>query len=248
MTIINKYQTSPQTYARIGGTLYLLIIALGIFYEMIVRDNIIIPGDSMATLASLKENEFFWRLGIVAEFLSSIVGLGLVLIMYKLTKPVNKDLAMLAAFFNLAGTTIQAVFIIQLVEALFPIGISPYLQAFTPEQLGAMVSLSMKSHVFGFGIALMMFGPYFLITGYLIYKSNYLPKFVGVLYTISGIGYLVNSFILILAPQLSGMVFMVIILPVFLGEISLALRLLIKGVNEGEWKKHTTSVEGQINS
>lgn len=241
MIIISRDEASPQTYAKIGGILYLLIIALGIFYEMIVRGSITVPGDSMATMTSLKENEFLWRLGIIAEFLSSIFGFGLILIMYKLTRPVDKDLAMLAAFFNLAATTIQTVYVIQLVEALFPIGTSPYLQAFTAEQLGAMISLSMKSHVFGFGIALLMFGPYFLIIGYLIYKSNYLPKFIGVLYTISGIGYLVNSFILILAPQLSGIVFMVIVIPVFVGEISLALRLLIKGVDEVEWKKYIIS-------
>jgi len=241
-TIIRS-ETSPQTYARIGGILYLLIIGLGIFYEVIVRDSIIVPGDASATMASLKENDFFWRLGIVAEFLSSIIGFGLILIMYKLTKPVNKDLAMLAAFFNLSAATIQTVYIIQLVEVLFPIGTSEYLQAFTTEQLGAMVSLSMKSHVFGFGIALLMFGPYFLITGFLIYKSNYLPKFIGILYILSGVGYLINSFMLILAPQLSGIVFMIIVLPVFIGEISLALTLLIRGVNEVEWKKYGISKE-----
>jgi hypothetical protein len=109
-----------------------------------------------------------------------------------------------------------------------------------------MISLSTKSHVFGFGIALLMFAPYFLLTGYLIYKSIYLPKFIGILYMISGAGYLINSIILIMAPQFSGMVFMVIVLPVFIGEISLSLSLLIKGVNEEEWNKYSASV-GQTN-
>ena len=233
--------TSPQAYARMGGILYLLIIALGIFYEVIVRDSIVVAGNPMATMANLKANEIFWRLGIVAEFLSSIIGFGLVLIMYKLTKPVNKDLAMLAAFFNIAAATIQTVYIIQLVETLFPLGDSEYLKAFTTEQLGAMVSLTIKSHEFGFGIALLMFGPYFLLTGFLIFKSNYLPKFIGILYILSGVGYLINSLVLILAPQFSGIVFMIIVLPVFIGEISLALTLLIKGVNEVEWEKYVNA-------
>lgn len=237
---ISKYDVSPQTYARTGGVLYFMIIILGIFYELVVRNSILIPGDSMATMASLKQHEFLWRLGIVAEFMSSIASIGLILIMYRLTQLVNKDLAMLAAFFNLAGVTIQTGYIIQLIEALFPIGASSYLQAFTPEQLSAMISLSTKSHLFGFGIALLMFAPYFLLTGYLIYKSVYLPKFVGVLYMISGAGYLVNSVFLILAPQFSGMVFMIIVLPVFIGEMSLSLILLIKGVNEQAWSKYST--------
>lgn len=76
---ITRNEVSPQTYARIGGISYLLIIALGIFYELIVRDSIVVPGDSMATMASLKENEFFWRLGIVAEFVSSIIAFGVIL-------------------------------------------------------------------------------------------------------------------------------------------------------------------------
>ena len=237
----SKHEGSPQTYARAGGVMYLLIIVLGIFYEMIVRDSILVPGDAMATLASLKQHEFLWRLGIVAEFISSIVSIGLILIMYRLTQRVNQDLALLAAFFNLAGVTIQTAYIIQLIEALFPIGASSYLQAFTPDQLSAMISLSTKSHVYGFGIALLMFAPYFLLTGYLIYKSRYLPAFIGVLYIISGVGYFINSIILIMAPQFSGVVFMIIVLPVFIGEIALALRLLLKGVNEEEWKKYTAS-------
>ncbi len=235
--------TSPQIYARIGGILYILIIALGIFYELMVKDKIIVVGNASATMANLKSMEFLWRLGIVAELVSSIIGFCLVFIMYKLTRLVNKDLAMLAAFFNMAACTIQTVYILKRVEVLFPIGTAEYLSAFTPEQLGALISLTLKSHVFGFGIALLMFGPYFLITGYLISKSRYLPKFIGILYIISGLGYLVNGFVLILAPQLSGIMFMIIVLPVFIGEMSLALTLTIKGVNEVEWNKYAISKE-----
>ena len=230
--------TSPQTYARIGGLLYILIIVLGIFYELMVKDRIIVAGNATATMANLKSMEFLWRLGIVAELVSSIIGFCLVFIIYKLTKPVSKDLAMLAAFFNLAACTIQTVYILKRVEVLFPIGTAEYLSAFTPEQLGALISLTIKSHVFGFGIALLMFGPYFFLTGYLISRSRYLPKFIGILYIISGMGYLVNGFVLILAPELSGIMFMIIALPVFIGEMSLALTLTIKGVNEIEWKKY----------
>lgn len=236
-------ENSPQTFARIGGILYILIIALGLFYELIVKDKIMVSGNASATMANLKSMEFLWRLGIVAELMSSMIGFCLVFIMYKLTRPVNKDFAMLAAFFNLAACTIQTVYILKRVEVLFPIGTADYLSAFTPEQLGALISLTMKSHAFGFGIALLMFGPYFLLTGYLISHSRYLPKFIGILYIISGLGYLVNGFVLILAPQLSGIMFMIIVLPVFIGEMSLALMLTTKGVNEIEWNKYIIAKE-----
>lgn len=235
MKAIQNKELSPQAYARIGGVLYLLIIALGIFYELIVRNGIRVPGDALATMTVLKENELLWRFGIAAELLSSIAGLGLVLILYRLTQPISKDLALLAAFFNFSAITVQTAYILQLVETLFPLSSSVELQAFSSEQLGAMVMLSMKSHAFGFGIALLMFGPYFLITGYLIFKSTYLPRYIGILYMISGLGYLINSFTLILAPTRSGIVFMIILLPVFIGEVSLALTLLFKGVNITQW-------------
>lgn len=242
---LNKFssETSPQIFARIGGILYLLIIALGLFYELMVKGKIMVAGDSSATMANLKSMEFLWRLGIVAELMSSMIGFCLVFIMYKLTRPVNKDVAMLAAFFNLAACTIQTVYILKRVEVLFPIGTADYLNAFTPEQLGALISLTLKSHAFGFGIALLIFGPYFLLTGYLISHSRYLPKFIGILYILSGLGYLVNGVMLILAPELSGIIFMIIVLPVFIGEMSLALTLTIKGVKDVEWNKYVIAKE-----
>ncbi len=238
MSSINtKAEIYPQTYARIGGVLYLLLILLGIFYEIIVKNKLIVSGNALATMDNLKAMEHIWRLGISAQVLSIIIGLMLVLIMYKLTKPVNKDMAILAAIFNLVATTIQAVYILKLVEVLFPLDTSAFLSAFTSEQLSALLYLTIKSHVVGFGIALLMFGPYFILTGILIFKSSYLPKFVAILYIISGLGYLVNGFTLILAPELSDLVFTIIVLPVFAGELSLALTLLIRGVNLAEWKK-----------
>ena len=235
----NSFINRPQTYAKAGGIMYLLIIALGIFYELVVRNRIMVPGNPSATMANLRSMEFLWRLGIAAELVTSIVGICLVLIMYQLTRPVNKSLALLAAIFNLAACTIQTSYSLQLVEALFPIGTAEYLKAFTPDQLSALISLAMKTHVFGFGIALTIFGPYFLITGYLISRSAYLPKLIGILYIISGLGYLVNGFVLVLAPDFADTLFMIIMLPVFVGEMSLALRLTFKGVNEVEWKRKT---------
>src|SRR5437870_13178341 len=107
---------------------------------------------------------------------------------------------LLAAFFNLVSIGLEAATTLYLVGALFPLGNAGYLKAFAPEQLYAMASLSLKSHSYGFGVSLIFFGCFCLVIGYLIFRSGYLPKALGVLMQIAGLSYLTNSFALILAP------------------------------------------------
>ena len=126
---------------------------------------------------------------------------------------------------------------LQLVEALFPLGSAGYLKAFSPEHLYAMASLSVKSHVYGFGISLFLFGPFFLVTGYLIFKSGYFPKAIGILYLLPGLSYMINGFGLILAPAYADRIFAIIAGPAFVGEASFCLWLLVKGVNMEKWNR-----------
>ncbi|HUR80887.1 MAG TPA: DUF4386 domain-containing protein, partial [Thermoanaerobaculia bacterium] len=177
--------------------------------------------------------------GIAIELLLLIVSIALAVILYVLTRPVHKELALMALLFNAVALTVESAYAMQLVEALFPIGNNAYLTAFTPGQLQAMTALAMKAHVFGFGIALLLFGPYFFVTGYLIVKSRYLPKPIGVLYQLAGLAYMFNGFALVLAPRFAGRAFMIMAAPVFLGETSFAVWLLIKGVRVDRWRSLT---------
>jgi hypothetical protein len=229
-------EISPRALARAGGVLYLIMIVVGIFDEAFVKGRIVVPGDAAATAAYLRSMESLWRLGIAGEMLMVICTVALSLVLYVLLRPVSRDLALLATFFGLIATAVEAAYSLQLVEALFPLGNAEYLKAFTPEQLNAMASLSLKSHVFGFGIALLFFGPFFLVSGYLIFKSTYFPRAIGMLYQIAGVAYLVNGFVLILAPGFAAQIFTVIVLPAFVGEASFCLWLLFKGVNMEKWK------------
>jgi len=227
---------SPQVYARTGGVLYLITIIVGIFNEAFVKGRIIVSGDAMATAANLKTMESLWRVGIAAQMLMVICTVALTLVLYVLLKPVNRYLALLATYFGLIATTVDASYSLYLVQALFPLGNSGYLSAFTPDQLNAMASLLLKSHAMGYGIGLLLFGPFFLLTGYLIFKSTYFPRAIGILYQLVGIGYLINSFALILAPSYAGQTFPIMILFAFVGETSFCLWLLFKGVNMENWK------------
>jgi len=226
---------SPNTYARIAGLLYILMIILGIIEEAFVKGRIVVAGDVAATAANLKSNEMLWRWGIAIELGIIILTVFIGLVMYALTKPVIKNWAILAAFFNLLAIGTEAAYALHLVQALFPIENTAYLTAFTPEQLSAMTSLAIKSQSMGFAITLLLFGPFFFVTGYLIFKSTYLPRVLGVLYIIPGISYMVSSFLLILAPAVGAKYYFLVAGPALIGELALSLWLLIKGVKMDKW-------------
>ena len=191
----------------------------------------------MTTAINLRSMESLWRWGIASELFLGICTIVLTLILYVLLKPVSRDLALLATFFSLLAIAVETTYSLQLVEALYPLGDATYLKVFTPEQLNAMASLSIKAHGDGFGIALLFFGCFFPIAGYLIFKSGYFPKTIGILYLIPGLSYLTSSFALILAPTFANRYYFVMAGPALIGEASLCLWLLVKGVDLLKWEK-----------
>ncbi len=231
----HRVEPSPRVLSRIGGVLYLIIIVVGLFGEAFVRGRLIVSGNATATAANLRSQESLWRFGIAAELLLLICAVALLWIFFVLLRPVSRDLALLAILFNLVSISLEAAYTLQLLAALFPLGNAGYLRAFEPEQLYAMASLSLKSHAYGFGVSLIFFGCFCLVLGYLIFRSGYLPKAVGVLMQIAGLSYLANSFALVLAPSFANRIFPAILIPAFVGEASLCLWLLVKGVNVEKW-------------
>lgn len=234
-------ETSPQLYARIGGVLYLIIIVIGLFGEAFVRDRLIVSGDAAATAANIRSMEWLWRFHIAAELFLLICAATLLAILYVLLRPVSRNLVLLAAFFNLISIGIEAASAMYLIGTLFPLGNAGYLKAFAPEQLYAMVSLSLRSHGYGFGVSLIFFGCFCLVIGYLIFRSGFLPKAIGILMQIAGLCYLTNSFALIVAPDFANRIFPAILLPAFVGEASFCLWLIAKGVNVEKWEVKASS-------
>lgn len=230
-----ELEASPRAMARLCGVLYLITIVVGIFNEAVVKGRIVVPGDATATAANLRSMELLWRLGIVGELVMVLCTVVVAFLLYVLLRPVSRDLAALMTFFNLVAIAVGASYALRLVEVLFPLGNSGYLEAFTPPQLDAMASLAIKSHVFGFGIALFLYGPFFLVSGYLIYKSTYFPRVIGILYQVAGLAYVANTFVLVLAPRLAGQAFAAMVGPAFIGEASFCLWLLAKGPDMEKW-------------
>lgn len=226
-----------RSIARIGGVLYLVVIVIGALGEAVVRSSIVVSGDAAATAANLRSMERLWRLGVAGEVVLLMCATALAMVFYVLLRPVSRDLALLAAFFNLMCIAIEAAAAGSLAAALFPLSGASYLSALAPEQIQAMAMLAIRSHTVGFGIALIFFGVACVLLGYLIYRSSYMPKIIGALMALAGICYLVNSFALLLSPPFANRLFPLILLPSLVAELSFALWLLLKGVNAQEWDR-----------
>ena len=225
-------ENSPRFYARIGGVLYLSLILLGLFAE-VAR----IAGRPALTVAHPGASEMLWRLGTVAEYAAIVSALGLAMIYYVLLEPVSRELNLVATFLRLVALSVQAVAVLNLDLALVPLRHPSSLSAFTPEQIEAVVGLTIRAHDRGYGLALLLFGTCFLIHGRLIFRSGFLPRVLGVLIQIAGVCYTTNSLLLFLAPGWSWRFFGILLPPCFIAEVSLAVWLTVKGVDEPKWKQ-----------
>ena len=230
-------EVSPQPYARTGGILYLVIIVVGLFGEVFVRGKLIVAGDAMRTATNLLQHESLWRAHIAGEMVLLLCGAGLLTIELLLFRPVSRELTLLAGVLAILSISTEAMSTMYLIEPLFPLGGAAYLGAFTPAQLATLARLSVRSHGYGFGLSLIFFGCFCIVTGCLIFYSRYLPKTIGVLMAIAGVCYLTNSFALIVSPELADKLFPAVLAPAFVGELSLCLWLLVKGVDVGKWRE-----------
>lgn len=234
---IKTAETSPQIYARIGGVLYLIIIVVGLFAEIFVRSKLIVSGDATSTANNIMASEQLWRIGFAGSLIMLVCAIPLALIIYVLLSPVSRNIALLAVFFNLVSIAVEALNNLNSFAALFPLGSSDYLKAFEPQQLHVLAYHSLRMHTSGYNISLIFFGMNCFFWGYLIFKSGYFPKILGVLLIICSVCYVTNSFAWFLAPKFAAMLIPGILVPCLIAELSFCLWLLVKGVNVPKWNK-----------
>jgi uncharacterized protein DUF4386 len=227
---------SPQAYARIGGVLYLFIVVAGFFAEVSVRSAVTVSGDPAATAQNILTHEGLYRLGGAGEFLMLACDVTLAMIFYVLLRPVNRNIALLAAFFRLIFAAIYGLNGLAHFAALIILNSAGTMSAFSPQQLQDLAYLSLKLHSNGYLISLVFFGFHCLFLGYLIFRSGFFPKLLGVLLMIAAVGYLANSFAQFLAPAFAAKISLFMLLPGALAEYSLCLWMIIMGVNIPKWK------------
>jgi hypothetical protein len=228
---------SPQAYARVGGWLYLVLIGVGVFAEAyVMQGNLVVSTDATATAHRIMAHESLFRMAWIGQMVMSICDIALALIFYVLLRPVNKYIALLAAFFNLVSNAIEfGIKGLTQFTVLLLLGGADYLKVFDQHQLQALALLSLKLRDTGYGVSLVFFAVHLLLLGYLIFKSGYFPKTLGVLLIIGSVCYLTNSFVLFLAPRYADLTFPVLV-PAGLSELALCLWLIVKGVNVSKWE------------
>ena len=166
--------TSPQVYARVAGLLYLIVIVAGVFAEIIVRDQLVVPNDAAATAHNIMTHELQYRLGFAAELIALVCNIPLAIIFYELFKVVNRQVTLLVVFYCLVGTAIEGVALLNHLAPLTLLSGGRYLSVIPAAQLQAQVYLSLKLYELGFAICLVFFGFYCVSLGYLMFRSSFL--------------------------------------------------------------------------
>lgn len=217
---------SPRTL-RAAGLCYLAIIALGMWTEAYVRGGLVVGGNAAATAQNIAAQPQLWRLGLAADLLMQLLDLPVIVVLWQLLRPVNATLAVTATGLNLVQTAVLVANRVQLVAAL-QIATSTTLAAALPGgEREALAMLAVQLHSHGFGIGLIFFGAACVLRGLLILRSTHVPRVLGGLMVLAGLAYLVNSFALILAPDIAALLFPAVLLPAFVGELLFALWLTL---------------------
>jgi len=221
--------------ARIAGILYLAIAILAPLGDMVFRADLIVPGDVAATASNIMASEGQYRLGFVSDLITQTVHVFLALFLFKLLKPVNKNHAVLLAVLGLVSVPITMLNELNQIVPLLLLNGAETLTGFTAGQLQTLATLFLDLRVQGVSISYIFWGLWLFPMGYLIFKSGYIPKILGVLMIIAGLGYLIEFVLFFLFPQLDASIIMF----TFWGEVLLPLWLLIKGVNVKQWENRT---------
>lgn len=228
----NAIMNSPKTAARLAGLMYVLLIPLGLMAMMYVPATILVDGDIAATIANIQANEMIFRLASVAAYLTQLVNLYLVYLLYKLLSPVSKDIARAMALLIVLGLPIAWLSELNNAAVLLTLD--------SPDPSTSLISMFLGLHEYGINIAGIFWGLWLFPMGYLVFKSGFMPKIVGILLMIGCFGYLFDSFIYFMNPdfEFSFAEFL------FFGEMAMAFWLLFMGVNTEKWQQKRLEAQG----
>jgi len=218
--------------ARLAGWLYLLLAVTAPIGLLYVPGQLLVPDDAAATAERLRASAWLLRVGIGSELFHQVVQVYLLLVLYRLFKPVHEALARQLVVLG-ALVSVPVVFAVVLTElgALLATSGAPWLDAFSRPQLDALAYLLLRLHGQGITVVSIFWGLWLFPFGLLVMRSGFLPRVLGALLLAAGAAYVVSASTAILAPQLSAAVEPVTSL-LELGEIPIVFWLIIRGVRE----------------
>ena len=231
-------KASPRSTARLAGVFSLVTILTGIFAEMFVSGRLVVSGDAAATATNILAHKGLYQAGFAVYMVEMACNMAATVLFYELLKPVSRSLSLMAMVLGLAGCVIKTVARLFFAAPLLVLGGGHDLSVFGPEQLQALALLFLEINDRGASMGLIFFGFYALLNGYLVVRSTFLPRILGVLGILGGVGWLT-----FLYPPLAFRLWNSILLIGLVGSAAKILWLLVVGVNEQRWKEQAQRTE-----
>jgi hypothetical protein len=234
-------RSSPKFKARLAGGFFLLTILLGVFAQGFIAERLIVSGDAAATAANILSHEGLFRLGFALYLIELACQITMTVLFYDLLKPVSKSVALLAAIFGLTGCGIKIISRIFFIAPVFVLGGSHYLSVFSKEQLQALALLFLKVDYQAETMAMIFFGFYAIVKGYLVFKSTFLPRILGVLGAVAGLGLVTYLY----EPFAASVVLFIVGFGI-VAALANIVWLLVFGVNEQRWNEQAGAAAASI--
>jgi Domain of unknown function (DUF4386) len=223
-----------QSYARVAGIIFLLAVVAGGIGEGLVPSMLVVPGDAAASAHNIVANDLLFRLGFVAYIVEALTDVALTFLLYILLRQVQANVAFASVLFRVMATaTFAAAEAFYFAQSIILKG-DPYLSTFSTPQLQTLSLLSYNVYLAAGNLSSIFYGIGSIILGYLIWRSRYLPKILGVLWIIGGLGFVVGNFVWFVSPAYYSSFF---IIPMIIGILALGVWLLVRGVDMIKWKE-----------
>ena len=223
---------SPRFKARLAGSFQLLEGLTSPGGQVVILGGLVVAGNAAATAANILGHEQLFWLGFASSLAGVAFHIAWALLFYELFKPVNRSVSLLALCVMLVGCAMQALSSLLYLAPLLVLQGGSALSAFTPHQLQDLSLVFLKLNAQAYDIYLVFFGLWCVLIGYLIFRSTFLPRILGVLLVIDGVGWM-----LYLLPPLAQQLFPLIAVAAGLAEFPLEIWLIVMGVNNERWKQ-----------
>jgi Domain of unknown function (DUF4386) len=232
---------SPRQLARTAGGLYLLNILAGFFAIGVVPAALVVSGDAAATMQNIQANQLLYRVGLAAHMIPIVCNVALVVILYDLFKVVDRRIALMMVFYSLVGTAVESANLLNQFTPLVLLDGARQAIALGADQVTDLAYAPLRLVSIGYDIQQVIYAFYLLAAGYLVFRSTFVPRVIGVLLAVGALAYLIYSFASFLSPGFAARLVPYIQLPSLVGEASLSLSLLAVGVNVQRWRERASA-------
>lgn len=229
-------ESSPRLTARMAGVFQLLEGFAATYPQVVILDKLVVSGNATVTAANILRHEPLYLFGFALIACGVVFHIVWAFLLYELLRPVSRSISLLALLVILVGCAIQSISGLMYLAPLLILEAGGSLSAFTTDQLQALAYVFVRLNNYAFDLYMVFFGVWCVMVGSLIFRSTFMPRVLGLLLMISGLGWMMY-----LSPWFAISIFPFIAAASALGEIPLELWLLVKGVNAQRWHEQAAA-------